>query len=128
MDGSIISFMLAIIFVSGIAGLIAYLYISLFKLAAESVDSHGALKRYAYRYLMFSLGYIVSFMLVTPVILSPWKTKIAGIGESDTERTITYVVAAMPVAFLIYVLIIKSIRLWDRRKSKARERLSQSRK
>jgi hypothetical protein len=113
-------------FVAGAFGILVRLYISAFLLSTESVDSPRVVARFVYRYLIFSLHYMVSFML-TPLLIKPFLGYFRSMPAQDDAKSYLYLALCLPLAALFYYLDHK-VMLWgDARKLEGRERLRHQR-
>lgn len=118
MEHAGIKIALAVIFGSGMLGLLTFIYIATFKKSDKSIDSSNSFLRLIYRYLIFSFGYLISFMLITPIINV--EGLLSGLSKTNEGKSVIYMLSCIPVAIVIYIINTSLIRRWDRRKIAAR--------
>lgn len=110
--------------IAGACGIPARLYVAAFRLSTESISSPKTGVRYGYRYLIFSLYYMISFM-VTPLLLKPFIAHFKAM-EGDAKSYL-YFLFCLPLASLLYYLDYKFIVWTDAPKLRAREQLRKKR-
>ncbi|QGW63905.1 hypothetical protein GOY17_02620 [Lysobacter soli] len=113
-------------FFAGAAGTFGRLYIGGYLLSTESINSPEPLRRFFFRYLVFSMYYLGSF-LTTPLLLSPFIESIRGASVGADAKPMIYLVLCIPVAVALYLadcwIIVKS----DPLKISSRKRRARSR-
>ncbi len=92
------------VFVAGLAGIAARLYIAGFLLSSESTESNKFSTRFFYRYLIFWTNYMLSFMVTPAIIIKPIFGSLENISDDQGVRAITYVLLSFPLAILLYWL------------------------
>ena len=110
--------------IAGACGIPARLYVAAFRLSTESIESPKAGTRYWYRYLIFCLYYMISFM-ATPLLLIPFIADFRAM-EGDAKSYL-YFVLCLPLASLLYYLDCRFIVWTDAPKLRAREQLRRNR-
>lgn len=124
---NLVSLMLGLIFVSGIAGLCWRLHVAKFLLTTESFDSPCRIRRWINRYLIFSFYYLLSFMF-SSVLAQPIMRLMeeAGVGQLGTG--IAYLLLCLPMAWLLLIFEFWLARRSDGAKRQGRERLAARRR
>jgi H+/Cl- antiporter ClcA len=107
-------------FIAGFIGLTANLYIAGFLLSTESINSPRIFARYFYRYLIFSLSYMASFLL-TPALLKPLSHHFDSISKDSDARVFLLFAMCVPLALLFYYILCKLIVRGDKGKIRGRK-------
>lgn len=124
---SLVSLMLGLIFVSGIAGLSWRLRVAAWLLTSESIDSPHRVRRWINRYLYFSFYYLLSFMFSSGVALPIVRAlKEAGVGQPWIG--IVDLLVCVPLAWLLLTFDFWLARRSDDAKRRGRERLAARRR
>ena len=124
---TLVSLMLGLIFLSGIAGLSWRLRVAAWLLTTESFDSPNRTRRWINRYLFFSFYYLPSFMFSTVVALPIVRAmKAAGIGQPWTG--IVALLIPIPLVWLLLTFDFWLARRSDDAKQRGRERLAARRR
>jgi hypothetical protein len=89
-------------FIAGIAGTFGRMYIGGFLLSTESIRSPSPLRRFGYRYLVFGLYYVISF-LFSPVLFAPF-LDMGDVRLSQDVKPLLYFVLCVPLALALYFL------------------------
>ena len=120
------TFLVAHTFLAGAAGTFGRLYIAGYLLSTESINSPEPMRRYFYRYLVFGVCYLASF-LTTPLFLGPFIESIRHADVGADAKPIIYFVLCVPLAVVFYLIdcwiIVKS----DPLKISTRKRRARSR-
>jgi hypothetical protein len=121
MSEPILMFLIAVAFISGMIGLPVRLWIAGLLLSSESVDSAIPFRRYCYRYFVFSLHFLISF-LTTPVLLGGVMEYVAlALAPHQVLRGISYFLFCLPLAGILYYLDYKFMVFCDPAKVRARK-------
>lgn len=118
---NIVSIIVLQIFIAGLLGAIVRTNIAAFLLSKESIDSPKPLRRYFHRYLVFSLHYMLSFML-THLMLAPAVEFFQVAPMQENIEMLLYLLACVPLAAAFYYLDHKFIVWSDAAKIEGRER------
>ena len=108
-------------FVIGLIGIGARLYIAGFLLSSESTESSKPGTRFFYRYLIFWTNYMLSFMVTPAIIIKPIFGSLENVSGDQSVRAIVYVLLSLPLAILLYWLE-RRLNIWgDERKRRGIE-------
>ena len=105
-------------FVMGIAGIGARMYIASFLLSSEAMESNKAITRFVYRYLIFWTNYMISFMVTPAVIIVPIFGSLETISNEEWVRAVAHVLLSLPMAILFFWLERKAYIWGDKKKKK----------
>jgi hypothetical protein len=101
--GVLYKILLAHTFLAGVAGFFGRLYIGGYLLSTESTRSPSPLRRFGYRYLVFGLYYLVSF-LFSPVLMAPFADAMREASLGANVKPLIYFAACLPMATGLYFL------------------------
>ena len=105
-------------FVIGLMGIAARLYIGGFLLSSEAMESNKFSTRFFYRYLIFWTNYMFSFMVTPALIIKPIFGGIENIASSEVSGMVAHVLLSLPLALLLYWLE-RRLYIWgDKRKKR----------